>query len=399
MSLTSGFFDSLDGDRKYNTLQLSSIFDGIISDGVYATYGNHFLVSPVSGMQIKVGSGRAWLDHTWTLNSTDYPLTVADAEVVLSRIDTVIIEVDRRNSGRINRLRILKGTPASSPSAPTLTKTDTLKQYPLANIRVKPNVTAITAADITNRIGTSALPWVTGIIDHVTADELVTQWRSEFDTLLDTLETMISQAAASTVLDNSITTKKIVNRAVTGEKIAAAAITGEHIADGSILGKDLADGTLTRAKMAADVLGTPVRGVTATSPFDAKYNGCLLIAAPTDENKSFTLTADILNSLPTGWTATIVRGSVANNRTYTLNWTEDIPAIVGFNNDKHAMTWTGAGSISLNTAGDIVTIIKWEVSSSDQPNRIIITGNKRTVYAGTSEPSGGSPGDIYIQYT
>lgn len=220
MSLTSGFFDSLNGDRKYNTLQLSSIFDGIISDGVYATYGNHFLVSPVSGMQIKVGSGRAWLDHTWTLNTTDYPLTVEDAEVVLKRIDTVIIEVDRRDSGRINRLRILKGTPASSPSAPTLTNTDTLKQYPLANILVKPNVTEITTADITNRIGTSALPWVTGIIDHVTADELVTQWRSEFDTLLDTLNAMISQSASGTILDNSVTTPKIAPKAVTAEKVA-----------------------------------------------------------------------------------------------------------------------------------------------------------------------------------
>ena len=222
MSLTSGFFDSLNGDRKYNTLQLSSIFDGIISDGVYATYGNHFLVSPVSGMQIKVGSGRAWLDHTWTLNSTDYPLTVEDAEVVLKRIDTVIIEVDRRDSGRINRLRILKGTPASSPSAPTLTNTGTLKQYPLANILVKPNVTEITTADITNRIGTSALPWVTGIIDHVTADELVTQWRSEFDTLLDTLQTMISQVGQQTIMDNSVGASAII-------KTGSNAVTASHL--------------------------------------------------------------------------------------------------------------------------------------------------------------------------
>ena len=220
MSLTSGFFDSLNGDRKYNTLQLSSIFDGIISDGVYATYGNHFLVSPVSGMQIKVGSGRAWLDHTWTLNTTDYPLTVEDAEVVLKRIDTVIIEVDRRDSGRINRLRILKGTPASSPSAPTLTNTDTLKQYPLANILVKPNVTEITTADITNRIGTSALPWVTGIIDHVSAEELVQQWRTEFDTLLDTLQAMISQVGQQTILDNSVGASAIIK---TGDNAVTAA--------------------------------------------------------------------------------------------------------------------------------------------------------------------------------
>lgn len=237
MSLTSGFFDSLNGDRKYNTLQLSSIFDGIISDGVYATYGNHFLVSPVSGMQIKVGSGRAWLDHTWTLNTTDYPLTVEDAEVVLKRIDTVIIEVDRRDSGRINRLRILKGTPASSPSAPTLTNTDTLKQYPLANILVKPNVTEITTADITNRIGTSALPWVTGIIDHVTADELVTQWRSEFDTLLDTLQAMISQVGQQTILDNSVGASAIIktgSNAVTAATVKAipdkpGAVTASHL--------------------------------------------------------------------------------------------------------------------------------------------------------------------------
>lgn len=220
MSLTSGFFDSLNGDRKYNTLQLSSIFDGIISEGVYATYGNHFLVSPVSGMQIKVGSGRAWLDHTWTLNSTDYPLTVEGAEVVLKRIDTVIIEVDRRDSGRINRLRILKGTPASSPSAPTLTNTDTLKQYPLANILVKPNVTEITTADITNRIGTSALPWVTGIIDHVSAEELVQQWRTEFDTLLDTLQAMISQVGQQTILDNSVGASAIIK---TGDNAVTAA--------------------------------------------------------------------------------------------------------------------------------------------------------------------------------
>ena len=240
MSLTSGFFDSLNGDRKYNTLQLSSIFDGIISDGVYATYGNHFLVSPVSGMQIKVGSGRAWLDHTWTLNSTDYPLTVEDAEVVLKRIDTVIIEVDRRDSGRINRLRILKGTPASSPSAPTLTNTDTLKQYPLANILVKPNVTEITTADITNRIGTSALPWVTGIIDHVSAEELVQQWRTEFDTLLDTLQAMISQVGQQTILDNSVGASAIIktgDNAVTAATVKAipdkpGAVNASHLSSG-----------------------------------------------------------------------------------------------------------------------------------------------------------------------
>ena len=220
MSLTSGFFDSFNEDRKYNSLQFSSIFDGIISDGIYATYGDYFLVSPVSGMNIKVGTGRAWLDHTWTLNDADYPLTVEDAEVVLKRIDTVIIEVDRSNSGRINRLRILKGTPSSVPVAPELAKTESLKQYPLADILVKPNAKEIVAADITNRIGTKDLPWVAGIIDHVSAEELVQQWRIEFDTLLDTLQTMISQVGQQTIMDNSVGASAIIK---TGDNAVTAA--------------------------------------------------------------------------------------------------------------------------------------------------------------------------------
>lgn len=270
MSLTSGFFDSLNEDRKYNTLQLSSIFDGIIADGVYATYGNHFMVSPVSGMQIKVGTGRAWLDHTWTLNDTDYPLTIEDAEVVLKRIDTVVIEVDRSNSGRINRLQVLKGTPASEPVAATLTKTDSVKQYPLADILVKPNVTEITTADITNRIGTNDLPWVTGIIDHVSAEELVRQWRSEFDTLLDTLETMISQAGQQTILDNSVGASAIIktgDNAVTAETFNAlsnedGAVKERHLDSKVVSREKIADGAVGAPQLANDIPYTKV-GLTA----------------------------------------------------------------------------------------------------------------------------------------
>ena len=258
MSLTSGFFDSFNEDRKYNSLQFSSIFDGIISDGIYATYGDYFLVSPVSGMNIKVGTGRAWLDHTWTLNDADYPLTVEDAEVVLKRIDTVIIEVDRSNSGRINRLRILKGTPASAPVAPQLTKTESLKQYPLADILVKPNATEIVAADITNRIGTADLPWVAGVIDHVTAEELVQQWRTEFDTLLDTLQTMISQVGQQTIMDNSVGASAIIK---TGDNAVTAA-TVKAIPDepGAVIASHLSpDITYTSVGLTSD----QVRKITA----------------------------------------------------------------------------------------------------------------------------------------
>lgn len=214
MSLTYGFYDSLNGDRKYNARQLASIFDGVISDGVFATYGGHFLVSAVSGMNIKVASGRAWLNHTWTLNDVDYPLTVNTAEVVTNRIDTVIIEVDESQDKRQNQIKILKGSDADTPSAPTLTNNSTLHQYALADIYVGAGVTEITTANITNRIGTGSLPWVTGLIDMIDVTELTAQWNAQVNALLDQLRRDIEQVASMVIPDGAVTYPKLASDAV-----------------------------------------------------------------------------------------------------------------------------------------------------------------------------------------
>lgn len=214
MSLTYGFYDSLNGDRKYNARQLASIFDGVISDGVFATYGGHFLVSAVSGMSIKVASGRAWLNHTWTLNDVDYPLTVDTAEVVTNRIDTVIIEVDESQDKRQNQIKILKGSDADTPSAPTLTNNSTLHQYALADIYVGAGVTEITTANITNRIGTGTLPWVTGLIDTIDVTALTAQWNAQVNVLLDQLRRDIEQVASMVIPDGAVTYPKLASDAV-----------------------------------------------------------------------------------------------------------------------------------------------------------------------------------------
>lgn len=214
MSLTYGFYDSLNGDRKYNARQLASIFDGVISDGVFATYGGHFLVSAVSGMNIKVASGRAWLNHTWTLNDVDYPLTIDTAEVVTNRIDTVIIEVDESQDKRQNQIKILKGSDADTPSAPTLTNNSTLHQYALADIYVGAGVTEITTANITNRIGTDTLPWVTGLIDTIDVTALTAQWNAQVNALLDQLRRDIEQVASMVIPDGAVTYPKLASDAV-----------------------------------------------------------------------------------------------------------------------------------------------------------------------------------------
>lgn len=181
MAVTFGFYDSVDHDRLYNALQMSSIFDGIIRDGVFMHYGNHFFITPQGGMNVKVDTGRCWFHHTWTLNDNYLFLPVIRSEVALKRIDTVILEVNTLPAGRRNSIYILKGSPGSNPVRPTLTKANGIFQYPLADILVNPGVTEIKQENITNRVGTSDCPYVTGPLELMNVDQLIAQWRDQFN--------------------------------------------------------------------------------------------------------------------------------------------------------------------------------------------------------------------------
>ena len=180
MSVTYGFYNSKNHDRRYDAIQMSRIFDGIIRDGVLQHYGTAMMVEESEGMMVNVGIGRAWFNHTWTLNDAPLPLALPLSEVILNRIDAVVLEVDARESVRANSIKIIKGTPASSPKNPTLIKTNDRWQYPLAYIRVNAGVTAIRQANITNCVGTSACPFVTAPLEKMSIDALVAQWGDQW---------------------------------------------------------------------------------------------------------------------------------------------------------------------------------------------------------------------------
>jgi len=170
MTITCGFYNSLAGDRKYNATQIAMLFDGIINDGVFASIGNSLIVEAGSGMTVNVGIGRAWFNQTWLDNDAILPLTLEASEVVLSRIDSVVVEINAGTGSRENTIKIVKGVAASSPIAPVMANTGTLHQHALCTILVGPNVTSITNLNITNLVGTASCPFVTGLLETITLD-------------------------------------------------------------------------------------------------------------------------------------------------------------------------------------------------------------------------------------
>lgn len=290
MALTSGFFNSKNHDRLYDATQISTLFEGLINDGVYQGVGNIFKVSASNGMNVTVDTGRAWFNNTWTRNDALIVLTVPTAEQVLKRIDAVVIEVNSLETVRNNSIKIVKGTPASNPAKPSLTKNDDVHQYPLAYITVDPNVTVITQQKIQNAVGTSACPFVTGIIDTLDIDNLIAQWSSEFNVLFAELEDMIAQAASQTILDKSVTFPKLANdaikRVVTNKVVAKADFISDNTYTDYPYRAAIAVNGVT-INMIPEIIFNVVDAISGNySPVAQTYNGGVYIyaASPPDNN-------------------------------------------------------------------------------------------------------------------
>lgn len=185
MALTFGFYNSLNGDRKYDAYQFGSIFEGVILDGVYQSIGTAFNVQATTGLNITVGTGRAWFNKTWTLNDSAYPIAMGVSDLLQDRFDEIVIEVDTTDAGRKNTIKVISGTPSATPVRPALKRSVGINQYSLAYILRKANSNAITQADITQTVGTGDTPFVTSPLKAISVDQFMQQWSAQWNQWFD----------------------------------------------------------------------------------------------------------------------------------------------------------------------------------------------------------------------
>ena len=204
MAWTSGFFNSVNGDRLYNADQMSRIFEGLITDGVYESVANKLAVQPNSGMTIQIATGRGWFGRHWVNNDSEYKLTVDQSDVILNRYVAVVIKVDDTDAVRDAVPYLKYSDYATTPVKPTMTRTETVKEYCLAYIYIKAGATAITASDIEDtRQDTNLCGWVTGLIDQITPDTLYTQFTALFNEWFSGLQDLIDENT-ETMLVNAL---------------------------------------------------------------------------------------------------------------------------------------------------------------------------------------------------
>ena len=191
---TSGFFNSVNGDRAYNAQQMSAIFEGLITDGVYASVGDKMVVRPNSGMTIQIGSGRGWFAKHWANNDSAFLITLEASDVTLNRYCAVCVRVDESDAVRDAKIYLKYSDYATAPVKPTMTRTETVKEYCLAYVYIKAGVSAITAADIEDTRGNNNLcGWVTGLIEQLNTATLFEQWQAIFNNWFADLQDLINE--------------------------------------------------------------------------------------------------------------------------------------------------------------------------------------------------------------
>lgn len=211
MAWTYGFFNSVDGDRTYNAQQMSEMFDGLITEGVYESVGNKLAVQPNSGMTIQINTGRAFVGKHWVKNDSVYTHTLEASDVLLNRYCAVCIRADDNDSVRSAVPYFKYSEFATNPTKPTMIRNSKITERCLAYIYIKAKATKITAADIQDTRGnTNLCGWVTGLIDQVDTTTLFEQFEGAFEDFMDANEAEIAAVttaknAANTAATNATT--------------------------------------------------------------------------------------------------------------------------------------------------------------------------------------------------
>ena len=148
MSIESGFFNSVNGDRVYSADDINNFFKGVLDDGIFKNYDGDLAVTAGSGLSVNVDGGKAivfskYVQNTGVLN---LQLTASDT---LPRYDAVVVGVDLES--RTGGIYVKTGTPGVAPSYPPILNTDSVKELCLAYVYVAALSTAVASTDIVDK--------------------------------------------------------------------------------------------------------------------------------------------------------------------------------------------------------------------------------------------------------
>ncbi|GIO27721.1 hypothetical protein [Ornithinibacillus bavariensis] len=185
MAEISKFFNSAPGDpRKYQSADFADYFGNVLSTGLLHT-------NELPGMQVSVGTGlntvvspgKAIMQGYAYENTTMLTLEHSLPEIMLDRIDRIVLRLDKRNQSRYIKLFVLQGEASENPLPPELTRDEFIYELSLAQIRVRANTSSLQAQDLVDeRLNENLCGLVQSLITLPT-NQFQEEWDNFFATI------------------------------------------------------------------------------------------------------------------------------------------------------------------------------------------------------------------------
>lgn len=216
MAIRSGFFNSVNGDRKYDAKRFAEYFASFIGNGVFPDPSDGLQVVANDDMTVTVKAGKCWINGYIMINDDDYILEIDPADGVLNRIDRVVARYDVED--REIRLEVKKGDFATNAVAKELQRDADAYELGLADIYVAAGSISISQADITDlRLNSELCGIVKGTVDQIDTTGLFAQYQAAFEDWFQDLQDVLDDNTAANLLnlinqlDDDLTSHKAEN--------------------------------------------------------------------------------------------------------------------------------------------------------------------------------------------
>ena len=193
MTFRSGFWNSIDGDRTYSAEDMAIPFDGVITEGVFANWGDVFKATVIDESTIAIGSGKAWFSKRWIQNDSVYQMPINVSEYASSTEPrTVVVCLDLKVEPYYRFVRFgideQRNYNSYTDMLNYMTNRSTGRNsLPLFAINFAAGDSSIQQSNITNLVGTSWCPYVTAPVQTVTVDDIRGKWDASYNALMKTI--------------------------------------------------------------------------------------------------------------------------------------------------------------------------------------------------------------------
>lgn len=179
-------------DRGVTSEVLRKVLKNYYTNGVFGINDSTCLqvaASTDGSATVKVKPGVCLIQGATGYTEEEASLELTAGDTALPRIDTVVARLNDNTDYRAIYLDIVIGTPATTPQPPALTRSDSIWEIGLANLRRAANSTIITNSEITDtRPDSSRCGYVTAI-NSLDTESLMQQLNAYYDEFVAQCET------------------------------------------------------------------------------------------------------------------------------------------------------------------------------------------------------------------